>query len=106
MTTPSNRARVTESYREWLSRLPDEDLRALLSNRSDVLSPAPKDFDALASRLTLPMHVADALELHIDIGLITRPAPGALANIERLSEIQTRLIDTLLDGFKAQARAD
>ncbi|OFO21324.1 hypothetical protein HMPREF3056_08130 [Corynebacterium sp. HMSC056F09] len=61
MTTPSNRARVTESYREWLSRLPDEDLRALLSNRSDVLSPAPKDFDALASRLTLPMHVADAL---------------------------------------------
>ena len=61
MTTPSNRARVTESYREWLSQLPDEDLRALLSNRSDVLSPAPKDFDALASRLTLPMHVADAL---------------------------------------------
>lgn len=61
MTTPSNRARVTESYRDWLSRLPDEDLRALLSNRSDVLSPAPKDFDALASRLTLPMHVADAL---------------------------------------------
>lgn len=46
------------------------------------------------------------LELHIDIGLITRPAPGALANIERLSEIQTRLIDTLLDGFKTQARAD
>lgn len=61
MTTPANRARATESYREWLSRLPDEDLRALLSNRSDVLSPAPKDFDALASRLTLPMHVADAL---------------------------------------------
>ncbi|WP_308606839.1 helicase-associated domain-containing protein [uncultured Corynebacterium sp.] len=61
MTTPSNRARVTESYRDWLSRLPDEDLRALLSNRSDVLSPAPKDFDALATRLTLPMHVADAL---------------------------------------------
>ncbi len=61
MTTPSNRARVTESYRDWLSQLPDEDLRALLSNRSDVLSPAPKDFDALASRLTLPMHVADAL---------------------------------------------
>ena len=61
MTTPSNRARVTESYRDWLSRLPDEDLRALLNNRSDVLSPAPKDFDALASRLTLPMHVADAL---------------------------------------------
>ncbi|TVU81346.1 hypothetical protein FQN05_11740 [Corynebacterium aurimucosum] len=61
MTTPSNRARVTESYREWLSHLPDEDLRALLSTRSDVLSPAPKDFDALATRLTLPMHVADAL---------------------------------------------
>lgn len=61
MTTPSNRARVTESYRDWLSRLPDEDLRALLSNRSDVLSPAPKDFDALATRLILPMHVADAL---------------------------------------------
>ncbi|WP_175974676.1 helicase-associated domain-containing protein [Corynebacterium sp. Marseille-Q2823] len=61
MTTPSNRARVTESYRDWLSRLPGEDLRALLSNRSDVLSPAPKDFDALATRLTLPMHVADAL---------------------------------------------
>ncbi|OFS38637.1 helicase-associated domain-containing protein [Corynebacterium sp. HMSC069E04] len=61
MTSPSHRARVTESYREWLSRLPDEDLRALLSTRSDVLSPAPKDFDALASRLTLPMHVVDAL---------------------------------------------
>ena len=61
MTSPSHRARVTESYREWLSQLPDKDLRALLSNRSDVLSPAPKDFDALASRLTLPMHVADAL---------------------------------------------
>lgn len=61
MTSPKKRARVTESYREWLSRLPDEDLRALLSTRSDVLSPAPKDFDALASRLTLPMHVADAL---------------------------------------------
>lgn len=61
MTSPVNRARVTESYRDWLSQLPDEDLRALLSNRSDVLSPAPKDFDALASRLTLPMHVADAL---------------------------------------------
>ena len=61
MTSPSNRAHVTESYREWLSQLPAEDLRALLSNRSDVLSPAPKDFDALASRLTLPMHVADAL---------------------------------------------
>ncbi|MHB0834915.1 MAG: helicase-associated domain-containing protein [Corynebacterium aurimucosum] len=61
MTSPSHRACVTESYREWLSRLPDEDLRALLSTRSDVLSPAPKDFDALASRLTLPMHVVDAL---------------------------------------------
>ena len=61
MTSPKNRARITESYREWLSQLPEEDLRALLETRQDVLAPAPKDFDALATRLTLPMHVVEAL---------------------------------------------
>ncbi|AJI78394.1 helicase-associated domain-containing protein [Corynebacterium singulare] len=61
MTSPKKRARVTDSYREWLSHLPEEDLRALLSHRRETLAPAPKDFGALASRLTLPMHVVDAL---------------------------------------------
>lgn len=46
------------------------------------------------------------LELHIGIGLITRPLPGAPMNADYLSKLQARLIDTLLDGFKAQARAD
>lgn len=61
MSSAKNPPRITESYREWLSQLPEEDLRALLETRTDVLAPAPKDFDALATRLTLPMHVVDAL---------------------------------------------
>ncbi len=46
------------------------------------------------------------LELHIGIGLITRPLPRTPVSADYLSGIQAQLIDTLLDGLKAQARAN
>ena len=61
MTSPRNRTRGTESFRTWLAHLPEEDLRALLSNRPEALTPAPPDFGSLATRLTLPMCIVDAL---------------------------------------------
>ena len=42
----------------------------------------------------------------IGIGLLTRPLPSTPIETEFLSELRTGLIDTLLDGFKAQAHAD
>lgn len=84
----------------------DEDVRGIAEQRTAELTAIYQSILEPAQRAGLCPEPLTPLELHIDIGLITRPAPGALANIERLSEIQTRLIDTLLDGFKAQARAD
>ena len=84
----------------------DNDVQKVAAQRTAELKSIYQPIIEPARQAGLCPESLTPLELHIDIGLITRPAPGALANIERLSEIQTRLIDTLLDGFKAQARAD
>lgn len=84
----------------------DNDVQKVAAQRTAELKSIYQPIIEPARQAGLCPESLTPLELHIDIGLITRPAPGALANIERLSEIQTRLIDTLLDGFKTQARAD
>lgn len=84
----------------------DNDVQKVAAQRTAELKSIYQPIIEPARQAGLCPESLTPLELHIDIGLITRSAPGALANIERLSEIQTRLIDTLLDGFKTQARAD
>ena len=83
----------------------DEDVQKIVTHRTTELESIYQSILEPAQRAQLCPESLTPLELHIGIGLITRPLPGAPMNAEYLSGLQARLIDTLLDGYKAQARA-
>lgn len=57
-----------------------------------------------AQRAELCPRSLSPLELHLSIGLITRPLPAAPLDPERMGRIRETLIDTFLDGLKVQAQ--
>ncbi len=83
----------------------DEDVQKIVTHRTTELESIYQSIFEPAQRAHLCPKSLTPLELHIGIGLITRPLPSTPMNAEYLSGLQARLIDTLLDGYKAQARA-
>ncbi|MDL4820468.1 helicase-associated domain-containing protein [Actinomadura opuntiae] len=51
-----------DSYADWLRARGDEELRALLSARPELLAPVPADLTALAARAATPAAVSRALD--------------------------------------------
>ncbi|MEU9022990.1 helicase-associated domain-containing protein [Actinomadura sp. NPDC048394] len=51
-----------ESYADWLRARADDELRALLSARPELLAPVPADLTALAARAATPAAVSRALD--------------------------------------------
>lgn len=84
----------------------DEDVRGIAEQRTAELTAIYQSILEPAQRAGLCPESLTPLELHIGIGLITRPLPRTPVSTDYLSGIQAQLIDTLLDGLKAQARAD
>ena len=84
----------------------DDDAQKIAAHRTAELKSIYQPMIELARQAGLCPESLTPLELHIGIGLITRPLPRTLVSTDYLSGIQAQLIDTLLDGFKAQARAD
>ncbi|WP_242900566.1 helicase-associated domain-containing protein [Actinomadura terrae] len=77
-----------ETYADWLRARGDDDLRALLSARPELLAPVPADLTALAARAATPAAISRALDrldrFHLALleALLVLPAPveaGALA---------------------------
>ncbi|MFD0902055.1 helicase-associated domain-containing protein [Actinomadura sediminis] len=76
-----------ETYADWLRARSDDELRALLSARPELLAPVPADLTALAARATTPAAVSRALDrldrftLAVLEAVLVLPdtAPGALA---------------------------
>ncbi|MFI0373682.1 helicase-associated domain-containing protein [Actinomadura sp. 1N219] len=77
-----------ETYADWLRARGDDELRALLSARPELLAPVPADLTALASRAATPAAVSRALDrldrftLAVLEALLVLPAadgPGTLA---------------------------
>ena len=84
----------------------DDDVQKIAAHRTAELKSIYQPMIELARQAGLCPESLTPLELHIGIGLITRPLPRTPVSTDYLSGIQAQLIDTLLDGFKAQARAD
>ncbi|WP_119727111.1 helicase-associated domain-containing protein [Thermomonospora amylolytica] len=51
-----------DSYADWLRARDDEELRALLSARPELITPVPADLTALSARAAAPASVARALD--------------------------------------------
>ncbi|GAA1890186.1 helicase-associated domain-containing protein [Actinomadura bangladeshensis] len=72
-----------ETYADWLRGRGDDELRALLSARPELLAPVPADLTALAARAATPAAVSRALDrldrftLAVLECLIVLPAPTA-----------------------------
>lgn len=76
-----------ETYADWLRARSDDELRALLSARPELLAPVPADLTALAARATTPAAISRALD-RLDrftlavleaVLVLPDPAPRALA---------------------------
>ncbi|MFA1543426.1 helicase-associated domain-containing protein [Actinomadura monticuli] len=74
-----------ETYADWLRARGDDELRALLSARPELLAPVPADLTALAARAATPAAVSRALDrldrftLAVLEALLVLPAPGMAA---------------------------
>ncbi|SNT59505.1 Helicase conserved C-terminal domain-containing protein [Actinomadura meyerae] len=72
-----------ETYADWLRARGDDELRALLSARPELLAPVPADLTALAARAATPAAVTRALDrldrftLAVLEALLVLPEPGA-----------------------------
>ncbi|NEA28052.1 hypothetical protein G3I70_36970, partial [Actinomadura bangladeshensis] len=70
-----------ETYADWLRGRGDDELRALLSARPELLAPVPADLTALAARAATPAAVSRALDrldrftLAVLESLLVLPAP-------------------------------
>lgn len=84
----------------------DDEVQKIAAHRTRELKSIYQPIIEPAQHAGLCPESLTSHELHIGIGLITRPLPGAPMNAEYLSGLQAKFIDTLLDGLKAQARAD
>ncbi|WP_433476803.1 helicase-associated domain-containing protein [Spirillospora sp. CA-142024] len=71
-----------ETYADWLRARGDDELRALLSARPELLAPVPADLTALAARAATPAAVSRALDrldrftLAVLEALLVLPAPA------------------------------
>ncbi|TDC85468.1 helicase-associated domain-containing protein [Actinomadura sp. 7K507] len=71
-----------ETYADWLRARGDDELRALLSARPELLAPVPADLTALAARAAAPAAISRALDrldrftLAVLEGLLVLPAPA------------------------------
>ncbi|CNG29015.1 DNA-binding protein [Mycobacterium tuberculosis] len=74
-----------ETYADWLRGRGDDELRALLSARPELLAPVPADLTALAARAATPAAVSRALDrldrftLAVLESLLVLPAPAPAA---------------------------
>lgn len=84
----------------------DDDVQEIAAQRKAELKSIYQPIIEPARQAGLCPESLTPLELHIGIGLITRPLPRTPVSADYLSGIQAQLIDTLLDGLKAQARAN
>ena len=84
----------------------DNDVQKVAAQRTAELKSIYQPIIEPARQAGLCPESLTPLELHIGIGLITRPLPRTPVSADYLSGIQAQLIDTLLDGLKAQARAN
>ena len=72
-----------ETYADWLRARDDDELRALLTARPELLAPVPADLTALAARAATPAAVSRALDrldrftLAVLESLLVLPAPDA-----------------------------
>ncbi|MFG2085861.1 helicase-associated domain-containing protein [Spirillospora sp. NPDC048824] len=70
-----------ETYADWLRARSDDELRALLSARPELLAPVPADLTALAARAATPAAISRALDrldrftLAVLEALLVLPAP-------------------------------
>ncbi|MGP4026516.1 helicase-associated domain-containing protein [Actinomadura sp. 3N407] len=71
-----------ETYADWLRARGDDELRALLSARPELLAPVPADLTALAARAATPAAISRALDrldrftLAVLEALLVLPAPN------------------------------
>lgn len=84
----------------------EEDARRIAAQRTAELQSIYQPIIEPAQQAGLCPESLTPLELHLGIGLLTRPLPSTPIETEFLPELRTGLLDTLFDGFRAQARAD
>ncbi|TDB87306.1 helicase-associated domain-containing protein [Actinomadura sp. 7K534] len=76
-----------ETYADWLRARGDDELRALLSARPELLAPVPADLTALAARAATPAAISRALDrldrftLAVLEALLVLPAPDGPAPV-------------------------
>ncbi|GGV32623.1 hypothetical protein GCM10010182_65510 [Actinomadura cremea] len=85
-----------ETYADWLRARGDDELRALLSARPELLAPVPADLTALAARATTPAAISRALDR------LDRFALGVLEAVLVLPDPSPRALATALDAPRAR----
>ncbi|MQY09844.1 helicase-associated domain-containing protein [Actinomadura macrotermitis] len=100
-----------ESYADWLRARGDEELRALLSARPELITPVPADVAALAARAATPAAISRALDRLDRFTLATLEALLVLPRPVRAKALRTALgakpaeVDAALDTLRAYGLA-
>ncbi|QFG21925.1 helicase-associated domain-containing protein [Actinomadura sp. WMMB 499] len=90
-----------ETFAEWLRARGDDELRALLSARPELLAPVPADLTALAARAATPAAISRALDrldrfaLAVLEAVLVLPAPSPDALATALDAPRARIDDAL-----------
>ncbi|GAB3663224.1 helicase-associated domain-containing protein [Actinocorallia lasiicapitis] len=90
-----------DSYGDWLRGRTDEQLRALVSARPELITPVPADLGGLAARAATPAAVSRALD-RLDHGslsaleaILVLPSPTITALRKALGPAVTEVVDNL-----------
>jgi hypothetical protein len=87
----------------------DDELRALLRARPDLVSPVPVDVAQLAARVTTRASITRAIDrldrfvLHVVDAIAVLPEPVGLAAIRHLLDVPSSAIDTAIDELRTAA---
>ncbi|MBE1533549.1 helicase-associated domain-containing protein [Actinomadura algeriensis] len=90
-----------ETYADWLRARGDDELRALLSARPELLAPVPADLTALAARATTPAAITRGLDrldrftLAVLESVLVLPGPSPDALAAALDAPRARVDDAL-----------
>lgn len=98
MSPQSLNSHPTRSLAQELRARNDEQLRALLAARGDLLSPLPTDISALASRASAPPSISRALdslnlwEIQVLEALIALPEPITIESVIAATSEDAKLV--------------
>ncbi|WP_245627852.1 helicase-associated domain-containing protein [Actinomadura oligospora] len=100
---------MVDSFADWLRSRDDDELRALLAARPELVAPVPADLTALAARAGTPAAVSraldrlDAFSLAVLAGVLVLPDPVRVADLAAALPAPRRAVSAALATLRRDA---